>query len=69
MRKLLFLATTILAAALSSAAANAAQKEVTVWSWFVQSTMEKSIAAFEKPIPTSRSTTPITATRPNTSPR
>jgi len=51
MRKMLFLATTILAAALSSAAANAEQKEVTVWSWFVQSTMQKSIAAFEKAHP------------------
>lgn len=50
MRKMLFLATTILAAALSSAA-NAEQKEVTVWSWFVQSTMQKSIAAFEKAHP------------------
>ncbi|TIS50618.1 MULTISPECIES: ABC transporter substrate-binding protein [Mesorhizobium] len=51
MRKMLFLATTILAAALYSASANAEQKEVTVWSWFVQSTMEKSIAAFEKAHP------------------
>ncbi|TJV41263.1 MAG: extracellular solute-binding protein [Mesorhizobium sp.] len=51
MRRMLFLATTILAAALSSAAANAEQKEVTVWSWFVQSTMQKSIAAFEKAHP------------------
>lgn len=50
MRKMLFLATTILAAALS-ASANAEQKEVTVWSWFVQSTMNKSIAAFEKAHP------------------
>ncbi|MET3591317.1 raffinose/stachyose/melibiose transport system substrate-binding protein [Mesorhizobium shonense] len=48
---MLFLATTILAAALYSASANAEQKEVTVWSWFVQSTMEKSIAAFEKAHP------------------
>ncbi|RWN67625.1 MAG: extracellular solute-binding protein [Mesorhizobium sp.] len=50
MRKMLFLATMILAAALS-ASANAEQKEVTVWSWFVQSTMNKSIAAFEKAHP------------------
>ncbi|UVK41747.1 extracellular solute-binding protein [Mesorhizobium sp. AR10] len=48
MKKLLFLATSILAAALYSASANAEQKEVTVWSWFIQSTMDKSIAAFEK---------------------
>ena len=48
MRKMLLLATTILAAALSTASANADQKEVTVWSWFVQSTMQKSMAAFEK---------------------
>ncbi|MGX8011660.1 ABC transporter substrate-binding protein [Mesorhizobium sp. ORM8.1] len=51
MRKMLFLATTILATALYSASAYADQKEVTVWSWFVQSTMEKSIAAFEKAHP------------------
>ena len=31
--------------------AMADQKEVTVWSWFVQSTMQKSIAAFEKAHP------------------
>ena len=48
MRKTLFLATTVLTAVLSAAVASAAQKEVTVWSWFVQSTMKKSIAAFEK---------------------
>ncbi|RUW89658.1 extracellular solute-binding protein [Mesorhizobium sp. M7A.F.Ca.US.011.01.1.1] len=48
MRKLLFLATTIVGAALAAASANAEQKEVTVWSWFIQSTMDKSIAAFEK---------------------
>lgn len=51
MKKMLFMATTMLAAALYSASANAEQKEVTVWSWFVQSTMEKSIAAFEKAHP------------------
>ena len=52
MKKLLFLATTILAAALYSASANAeARREVTVWSWFIQSTMQKSIAAFEKAHP------------------
>lgn len=51
MRKMLFMATTMLAAALYSASAYADQKEVTVWSWFVQSTMEKSIAAFEKAHP------------------
>ena len=51
MKKMLFLATTILAAALYSVSAYAEQKEVTVWSWFVQSTMEKSIAAFEKAHP------------------
>ena len=31
--------------------ARADQKEITVWSWFVQSTMQKSIAAFEKAHP------------------
>lgn len=48
MKKFL-LAASILA--LSVSAALAQQKEVTVWSWFVQSTMEKSIAAFEKAHP------------------
>ena len=33
------------------AAAQAADQEVTVWSWFVSSTMQKSIAAFEKANP------------------
>ncbi len=50
MRKKLFLATTVLAAALSVGSAWAEQ-EVTVWSWFIQSTMDKSIAAFEKAHP------------------
>lgn len=40
-----------LAALLTSTAAFAQTKEVTVWSWFVQSTMDKSIAAFEEKYP------------------
>jgi len=51
MRKSLSFAATVLAAALASVPAYAQQKEVTVWSWFVQSTMQKSIAAFEKAHP------------------
>ena len=46
------LAVAILLASVSAIApARADQKEVTVWSWFVQSTMQKSIAAFEKAHP------------------
>lgn len=51
MRKLIRVATALVAAALLAVTAQAQQKEVTVWSWFVQSTMEKSIAAFEKANP------------------
>ncbi|WP_119392024.1 ABC transporter substrate-binding protein [Taklimakanibacter lacteus] len=51
MRTLIRFAAALCAAALVSATAQAQQKEVTVWSWFVQSTMEKSIAAFEKAHP------------------
>lgn len=40
-----------LAAMLASSTAFADQKEVTVWSWFVQSTMQKSIDAFQKAHP------------------
>ena len=40
-----------LAALLTSTAAFAEPTEVTVWSWFVQSTMDKSIAAFEEKYP------------------
>lgn len=50
MRIAKMLAGALVATALVSAA-HAADKEVTVWSWFVQSTMEKSIAAFEKAHP------------------
>ena len=48
MRKCLIYTVSILAASLAIGSAEAQHKEVTVWSWFVQSTMEKSIAAFEK---------------------
>ena len=48
MRKNLIYAAAVLVAALTVAPAWAQQKQVTVWSWFVQSTMDKSIAAFEK---------------------
>src|ERR1700754_2989247 len=41
----------LLALALSTMSALAQQKEVTVWSWFVQSTMQKSIDAFQKAHP------------------
>lgn len=51
MRMKLFLGVSALAVALSAASALADQKEVTVWSWFVQSTMKKSIEAFEKAHP------------------
>ncbi|SDX79187.1 carbohydrate ABC transporter substrate-binding protein, CUT1 family [Ruegeria halocynthiae] len=40
-----------LAALMTSTAATADETEVTVWSWFVQSTMEKPIAAFEEKYP------------------
>ncbi|MEW7009840.1 ABC transporter substrate-binding protein [Lentilitoribacter sp. EG35] len=40
-----------LATLLASTAVHAEPTEVTVWSWFVQSTMEKSIAAFEEKYP------------------
>jgi len=51
MNKKLLLAVSAIAMALSSGSAWAQEKEVTVWSWFVQSTMQKSIAAFEKTHP------------------
>lgn len=51
MRGKIFLSAGILAFALSTVSAFAQQKEVTVWSWFVQSTMQKSIDAFEKAHP------------------
>lgn len=51
MNKKLLFAVSAIAMALSSGAAWAQEKEVTVWSWFVQSTMAKSIAAFEKAHP------------------
>ena len=51
MRKILGLATAVLGLGLLAAPALAQQKEVTVWSWFIQSTMQKSIAAFEKAHP------------------
>ena len=51
MRKILGLATALLGLGLLAAPALAQQKEVTVWSWFIQSTMQKSIAAFEKAHP------------------
>lgn len=51
MKKKLLLAASAMAMALSSGGAWAQDKQVTVWSWFVQSTMQKSIAAFEKAHP------------------
>ncbi|MGV1822329.1 extracellular solute-binding protein [Agrobacterium tumefaciens] len=51
MKTKLLLAVSAIAMALSSGSAWAQEKEVTVWSWFVQSTMQKSIAAFEKAHP------------------
>ena len=44
------LATAALSVLLASSA-SAQEKQVTVWSWFIQSTMEKAIAAFEKAHP------------------
>ena len=41
----------VAALALSAGTSHAQSGEVTVWSWFVQSTMEKSIAAFEEKYP------------------
>ena len=51
MRKALKFAALLIGAELIAASAFAEQKEVTVWSWFVQSTMQKSIDAFEKAHP------------------
>ncbi|MBX5193698.1 extracellular solute-binding protein [Rhizobium sp. NZLR3b] len=51
MNKKLLVAVSAIAMALSSGTGWAQQKEVTVWSWFIQSTMNKSIAAFEKAHP------------------
>lgn len=51
MRRRAFLGTSMLVLALSTVSAFAQQKEVTVWSWFIQSTMQKSIDAFEKTHP------------------
>jgi raffinose/stachyose/melibiose transport system substrate-binding protein len=51
MRKIFRFAAISLAGAIAAAPACAQQKTVTVWSWFVQSTMQKSIAAFEKAHP------------------
>lgn len=47
MRMHLFGASLIAAAALTVSAQAQEKQEVTVWSWFIQSTMDKSIAAFE----------------------
>ncbi len=44
----LALATAIFASAATLSPARSETKEVTIWSWFVQSTMQKSIDAFEK---------------------
>lgn len=50
--KMTYLLTTVfLALASAFAPARAEQRTVTVWSWFVQSTMQKSIADFEKAHP------------------
>jgi len=51
MRGRKLLGASMLAFALSTMSALAQQKEVTVWSWFVQSTMQKSIDAFQKAHP------------------
>ena len=51
MKRQFAFATLLLASTAAFAAAHAEPKEVTVWSWFVQSTMQKSIAAFEKAHP------------------
>jgi raffinose/stachyose/melibiose transport system substrate-binding protein len=48
MNSRLVLAAGIVASITTLSSAHAAPKEVTVWSWFVQSTMQKSIDAFEK---------------------
>ena len=45
------LALTLLATVAASLPARAEQKEVTVWSWFVQSTMQRATVAFEKAHP------------------
>ena len=51
MKKVLVLGAALLGASILSSAAWAADKQVTVWSWFIQSTMQKSIDAFEKAHP------------------
>ena len=52
MRKYLLSAASLLVATTIAGWAAAQEKqEVTVWSWFVQSTMAKSITAFEKAHP------------------
>lgn len=51
MKRAVGFAAALIGAGLLAVPAWAQQKEVTVWSWFVQSTMQKSIAAFEKAHP------------------
>jgi raffinose/stachyose/melibiose transport system substrate-binding protein len=51
MRSILALAVSFVVALSGVGSAAAQGKEITVWSWFVQSTMQKSIAAFEKAHP------------------
>src|SRR5690349_13222056 len=51
MRTSLKLAAALLGGALLAQPAYAAGKEVTVWSWFIASTMQKSIDAFQKAHP------------------
>ncbi|ACI58208.1 extracellular solute-binding protein family 1 (plasmid) [Rhizobium leguminosarum bv. trifolii WSM2304] len=51
MKKKLFVGASVLALLMSAASTWAADKEITVWSWFVQSTMQKSIDAFQKAHP------------------
>ncbi|MCW6509012.1 ABC transporter substrate-binding protein [Lichenifustis flavocetrariae] len=51
MKRTIALATILLTSVAGFAPLKADQKEVTVWSWFVQSTMQNSIKAFEKAHP------------------
>lgn len=51
MRRTMLAATAIAAVLTAFGPARADDKQVTVWSWFVQSTMQKSIATFEKTHP------------------
>ena len=51
MKAKLVLSAALVGAGIFATSAHAAEKEVTIWSWFVNSTMQKSIDAFEKTHP------------------